>query len=90
MANITLEDIPEHLRAQLEREAAANFRSVSQEAAARLQRSFDLDDRVNASSVNRLIQEAMDSGPEAALTREQFDAARHKARAEFDTKNRAA
>jgi plasmid stability protein len=82
MANITLKDIPEDLYAQLQREAAANFRSLSQEAAARIQRTFDLDDRLNSSTVDRLIQEAIDSGAEAELTREQFDAAQRKARSE--------
>src|SRR5438477_6674269 len=75
MANITLKDIPEDLHAQLKREAAANFRSLSQEATARIQRSFDLDERMTAPIVNRLIQEALDSGAEERLTREKFDAA---------------
>jgi hypothetical protein len=84
MANITLKGVPEDLRAQLEREAAANFRSLAQEAVARIQRSFDLDDRLSAPVVDRLIQEALDSGPEEALTREKFDEARRKARAAFE------
>lgn len=90
MANIVLKDIPEDLQAQLEREAAANFRTLSQEAAARIQRTFDLDDRLSASTVEKLIQEAVDSGAEEDLTREQFDAARRKARTEFEAKHRAA
>jgi plasmid stability protein len=90
MANITLKDIPEDLRAQLQREAAAHFRSVSQEVMARLQRTFDLDDRLSAQTVDRLIQEAVDSGPEEPLTRAQFDAARQKARLKFERKNKAA
>jgi plasmid stability protein len=90
VANIVLKDIPEDLQAQLEREAAANFRTLSQEAAARIQRTFDLDDRLSASTVEKLIQEAVDSGAEEDLTREQFDAARRKARTEFEAKHRAA
>ncbi|HEY3913124.1 MAG TPA: hypothetical protein VGN61_01455 [Verrucomicrobiae bacterium] len=85
-----LKDIPEDLHAQLEREATANFRSLGQEAAARIQRTFDLDDRLNVSTVEKLIQEAVNSGAEEELTREQFDAARRKARTEFDAKHRAA
>jgi plasmid stability protein len=90
MADITLKDIPDELHAQLQREAAANFRSPGQEAAARIQRTFDLDDRLSSQAVDRLIQEAIDSGAEEELTRDQFDAARSKARSEFDSKHRAA
>ena len=90
MASITLKNIPENLHAQLKREAAANFRSLSQEAMARIQRSFDLDERLTAQTVNRLIQEALDSGPEEALTRQKFDGARQKARTAFASKSKAA
>ena len=90
MATITLKDIPEELHAQLKQEAAANFRSLSQEALARIQRSFDLNERLSASTVDRLIQEALDSGPEETLTRQKFDAARRKARAAFESKRKAA
>ena len=90
MASVTLKNIPEALHAQLKREATANFRSLSQEAIARIQRSFDLDERVSASMVNRLIQESFDSGPEEPLTREKFDAARRKARSLVESKNKAA
>ena len=90
MASITLKGIPQDLHAQLKREAAANFRSLSQEALARIQRSFDLEERLSAPTVDRLIQEAFDSGPEEALTREKFDAARRKARAAFENKHKAA
>jgi plasmid stability protein len=90
MADLTLKGIPEDLRAQLRREAAANFRSLSQEALARIQRSFDLDQRLSAPTVERLIQEALDSGLEEALTREKFDAARQKARIAFQSKRKAA
>ena len=88
MASITLKDLPGDLLAQLKREAAANFRSLTQEATARIQRSFDLDERLSPPIVNRLIQEALDSGPEEALTRARFDGARRKART-FDSKRRA-
>lgn len=90
MATITLKGVPEDLHAQLKREAAANFRSLSQEAMARIQRSFDLDERLSASTVDRLMQGALDSGPEEVLTREKFDAARRKARAAFERKRKAA
>jgi len=90
MPSITLKDIPEDLHAQLKREAAANFRSLSQEAMARIQRSFDLDERLSAPAVDRLIEEALQSGPEETLTRAKFDAARRKARTAFENKHKAA
>lgn len=90
MASITLKDIPADLHAQLKREADASFRSLNQEVLARIQRSFDLDDRLSAETVNRLIQEAVESGPEEPLTRQRFDAARDKALERFTTKHRAA
>ena len=90
MASITLKDIPDDLHAQLTREAAANFRSLRQEAIARIQRSFDLEERLSARTVDRLIKEAVNSGPEEALTREKFDAARRKARVAFESKRKAA
>lgn len=90
MASVTLKDMPEDLHAQLKREAAANFRSLSQEAMARIQRSFDVEERMSASTVDHLIQEAFDSGPEETLTRAKFDAARRKARAAFEKKRKAA
>jgi hypothetical protein len=64
MASLILKNIPKILHAQLKREAVANFRSLSQEAIARIQRSFALDEQLSASRVNRLIQEALDSGPD--------------------------
>src|SRR5205807_4015603 len=43
VASITLKDLPEDLHGQLKLEAQANFRSLAQEALARLQRSFEID-----------------------------------------------
>jgi hypothetical protein len=90
MAEITLKDIPEDLCAQLQREAAANFRSVDQEAMSRIQRTFDLDDRLSASAIDRLIQESLESGPEEELTRQKFDSVRRKAGAVYEKKRKAA
>ena len=90
MPSITLTDIPEDLHAQLKQEAEAHFRSVNQEALARIQRSFDWDDRLSAERVNGWIAEAMASGPEEALSREKFDAARDQARRKLADRSRAA
>ncbi|HEY1718770.1 MAG TPA: Arc family DNA-binding protein [Verrucomicrobiae bacterium] len=89
MASITLKDIPVDLHAQLKQEASANYRSLNQELLARVQRSFDQDEQFTTNRVNRLIQEAMDSGPEEPLSRAKFDAARAKARATFQAKSKA-
>ena len=83
MKSITLKDIPADLDAQLKLEAETNFRSMAQEVIARIQRSFDLDDRFTAVPVNRLIQEALDNGPQQPQTREALDSARYKPRAQF-------
>ena len=90
MPSIILKDLPADLHAQLKLEAGANFRSVAQEALARIQRSFDLDDRFSSQQVNRLISEAVKSGPETPLTRKDFDTARQKARSQFAAKLKAA
>ena len=90
MPNITLKDIPEDLHAQLKAEAEANFRSVTQEALARIERSFAFQDRFSAARVNTLIREAMNSGAEEALTRQKFDSARNRARQKHAAKRRAA
>lgn len=75
MKNITLKAIPADLQAQLESEAESNFRSVEQEVLARVQRSFDLDDRLTTTQVNKLIQQSMDSGSESPLTDAVLDSA---------------
>jgi hypothetical protein len=77
------------LHAQLKREADANFRSLNQEAMARIQRSFDLDERFTTTAVNHLIEQAVKSGPEQRLTRRAFDAARQTARTKFAKRQQA-
>jgi hypothetical protein len=90
MASITLKDIPEYLHAQLKAEADANYRSLTQKALARIERSFAIEDRLNAEQVNKLIAEAVNSGPEERLSRQKFDAARSRARSAFGRKRKAA
>ena len=65
--SIVLKDIPDDLRAQLEQEAAANFRTLDQEALARLQRSFEIE--MNIARDQQWIDEALASGPATPLTR---------------------
>ena len=78
MADLTLKDIPEDLRAQLENEAAANFRSLAQEALARLERTFEIDAALNTKRDQRWIDEALASGPESPLTEKEMDAIRDR------------
>ena len=78
MASITLKDIPADLRAQLENEAAANFRSVAQEALARLERTFEMDAALNTKRDQRWVDEAFASGPESPLTENEMDAIRDR------------
>ena len=73
MTSVTLKDLPEDLHGQLRLEAEANFRSLAQEALARLQRSFDIDAVLQTKRDQRLIDEAIASGPESPLTRAKMD-----------------
>jgi len=74
MTNITLKGVPEDLHAQLKAEASANFRTVAEEALARLQRSLDSDAR-NTKRDKKWVDEAIASGPEKPFSRTEFDAA---------------
>jgi plasmid stability protein len=89
MATITLKDIPDDLYAQLKVEAEANFRSLTQEALARIERSFLWDDQLSAATVNRLIQQALESGPEEPLSRTKFEAAGQQADTRFVAKSKS-
>lgn len=73
MASITLKDLPADLHGQLKLEAEANYRSLAQEAVARLQRSLEVDAALKTRSDQRLVDEALASGPEEALTRAKMD-----------------
>ena len=79
MASITLKDLPADLHGQLKLEAEANLRSLAQETVARLQRSFEIDAALKTRSDQRLIDEALASGPEEPLTRAKMDKIRDRA-----------
>ena len=74
--SIVLKDIPDDLRGQLEQEASANFRTLDQEALARLQRSFDLD--LNTARDKQWIDEALASGPATPLTQVEMNQVRDR------------
>lgn len=78
MPSITLKDIPVELHAQLRNEAAANFRSITQEAMSRIERTFQIDAALNTKRDQRWIDEAIASGPETPLSKREMDAIRNK------------
>ena len=74
-----MKDLPADLHGQLRLEAEANLRSLAQEAVARLQRSFEIDAALKTRSDQRLIDEALASGPEEPLTRAKMDRIKDRA-----------
>lgn len=74
MTSVTINEIPELLHAQLKREAEANFRTVSQEVLARIERTFELDAVLNTKRDQKWIEEALASGPATPLREEEMDA----------------
>lgn len=78
MPSITLKDIPAELHAQLKNEAAANFRSITQEAMSRIERTFQIDAALNTKRDQRWIDEAMASGPETPLSKKEMEAIRNR------------
>ena len=63
MASLTLKDIPPEIHERLKSSADLNFRSVTQEAYARLQMSFDLEEAAMTKLHQSWIDEAIASGP---------------------------
>ena len=56
---IQVKGVPDELRARLESSAERNFRSLNQEALARLEFSFDLEDAVQTNLHQKWIDEAL-------------------------------
>jgi len=56
---LQVKGIPAELRERLEASAARNFRSLNQEALARIQFSFDIEDRNRTAQLNQLIGEGL-------------------------------
>ena len=63
MASLTLKDVPPEIHERLKSSADSNFRSVTQEAYARLQMSFDLEEAALTKLHQSWIDEAIASGP---------------------------
>lgn len=73
MANITLKAVPDELRATLEGEAEANYRSLDQEIVSRLQRSLDSERATRRDQ--QWVDQALASGLEEPFNQKKFDAA---------------
>jgi len=56
---LQVKGVPAELRERLEASAARNFRSLNQEALARIQYSFEVEDRVRAAELNERIAEGL-------------------------------
>ena len=78
MASLTLKDIPMELHAQLKNEASANFRSLTQEAMSRLERTFQIDAALTTKRDQKWLDEAVASGPETPLTKKEMNAIRDR------------
>jgi plasmid stability protein len=78
MASLTLKDIPMELHGQLKNEAAANFRSITQEAMSRLERTFQIDAVLTTKRDQKWIDEAIASGLATPLTKREMDAIRDR------------
>jgi hypothetical protein len=78
MASITLKDIPMELHAQLKNEAAANFRSVTQEVMSRIERTFQIDAALTTRRDQQWIDEAIASGQATPLSKKEMDAIRNR------------
>jgi hypothetical protein len=89
MPSITLKDIPPDLHGQLKQEADANYRSLCQEALARIEMSFEMEEIFSTKRVQAWIDEAEASGPEEPLSREKFKAAFHRAAKRFSNRSKA-
>lgn len=79
MASLTLKDIPAEIHERLKSSADSNFRSVTQEAYARLQMSFDIEEAAVTKLHQSWIDEAIASGPARPATKNQWQKVRERA-----------
>jgi plasmid stability protein len=62
---LQVKGIPAELRERLGASAARNYRSLNQEALARIQFSFDVEDRSRTAALDKLIGEGLQGEPHA-------------------------
>jgi hypothetical protein len=79
MASITLKDIPPEIHERLKNSADANFRSITQEAFARLQLSFDMEEAAATNLHQSWIDQAIASGPARPANKDQWQQIRRRA-----------
>jgi len=79
MASLTLKDIPLEIHERLKSSAGSNFRSITQEAFARLQMSFDLEEAAATKLHQSWINEAIDSGPARPASKSRWQQIRRRA-----------
>jgi plasmid stability protein len=75
MARLTIENVPENLRARLEKEASANLRTIEEEALAWLEWTLGQDALFSTARDQRWIDEALASGPAKPFDRGEFQRA---------------
>jgi len=79
MASLTLKDIPADIHERLKTSAGSNFRSVTQEAFARLQLSFDVEEAAATNLHQSWIDQAIASGPAEPARKNQWQQIRRRA-----------
>ncbi len=72
MASLTLKNIPADIRERLKGSADSNFRTITQEAFARLQLSFDVEETAATAVHQSWIDQAMASGPAGPAPKNQW------------------
>jgi plasmid stability protein len=79
MASLTLKNVPVEIHERLKISADSNFRSITQEAFARLQMSFDLEEAAATKLHQSWIDEAIASGPARPAPKNQWQRIRRRA-----------
>jgi hypothetical protein len=79
MASLTLKGIPSEIHERLKSSAGSNFRSITQEAFARLQMSFDMEEATATKLHQSWIDEAIASGPARPASKNQWRQVRRRA-----------
>ena len=72
VASLTLKDIPAEMHERLKSSADSNFRSITQEAFARLQLSFDVEEVAATKLHQSWIDSAVASGPSQPAGKDQW------------------
>jgi hypothetical protein len=79
VASLTLKDIPAEIHERLKSSADSNFRSISQEAFARLQLSFDVEEAAATKLHQSWIDRAVASGPAQPARKDQWQQIQRRA-----------